>query len=225
MKPVLLAALAVSSVLAAQQLDSTPFSLQVSEKTKKSYVDELFFCYDYNADGVLDRTEAEAVVEGQLSGKFGECENEANLDSVLINSTYFATIKQWLGARKLKLDLLYRSSRDTCSYDSMHSKVDNKGPTITVMTSSAGEIFGGYLSIPFNKKTQGKKEDFKAFLFSLTRQERYPVKNPQKAYQEDDDKIFAFGKDDLKIKKTCLGSTYYFGEDFTTTPYVEYSTF
>ena len=107
----------------------------------------------------------------------------------------------------------------------MHSKVDNKGPTITVMTSSAGEIFGGYLSIPFDKKTQGRKGDFKAFLFSLTRQEKYPVKNPQKAYQEDDDKIFGFGKDDLKIKKTCQGTTFYFGEDYQTSPYVEYSTF
>jgi hypothetical protein len=119
---------------------------------------------------------------------FMECENEESLDSVLLtkNSTYFATIKEWLGARKLKLDLLYRASRDTCSYDSMHSKVDNKGPTITVMTSFAGEIFGGYLSIPIDQNTEGRKGDFKAFLFSLTRKEKYPVKNPQKAYQEDD---------------------------------------
>ena len=27
------------------------------------------------------------------------------------------------------------------------------------------------------------------------------------------------------MKKTCKGSTFYFGEDFNTSPYVEYSTF
>ena len=79
--------------------------------------------------------------------------------------------------------------------------------------------------ISFDKKTQGRKGDFMAFLFSLAREEKYPVKNPQKAYQEDDDKIFGFGKDDLKIKKTCQGSTSYFCEDFQTSPYVEFSTF
>jgi hypothetical protein len=107
----------------------------------------------------------------------------------------------------------------------MHGRVDNKGPTITVMTSKAGEIFGGYLSIPFDKTVQGKKADYKAFLFSLSRNEKYPIKNPSKAYQEDTDYIFGFGKDDLKVKKSCKASTFYFGEDFTTSPYVEYSTF
>ena len=99
------------------------------------------------------------------------------------------------------------------------------GPTITVMTSKAGEIFGGYLSIPIDKTVQGRKSDYKAFLYSLTRNEKYPVKNPQKAYQEDDSYIFGFGKDDLKLKTSCKGSTFYFGEDFETQPYVEYSTF
>jgi hypothetical protein len=74
-----------------------------------------------------------------------------------------------LGARKLKLELLYRSTRDTCSYIAMHGRVDKQGPTVTVMTSKAGEVFGGYLSIPIDKTIQGKKTDYKAFLFSLSR--------------------------------------------------------
>ena len=82
----------------------------------------------------------------------------------------------------MKLELLYRSSRDTCSYIAMHARVDNQGPTFTVMTSQAGEIFGGYLSIPFDKQITGRKTDYNAFLFSLTRNEKYPVSNPTKAY-------------------------------------------
>ena len=124
----------------------------------------------------------------------------------------------------MRLDLLYRMTRDNCTYTSMHAKADNMGSTITVMTSSAGEIFGGYSSIPFDKNTKGRKTDFKSFLYSLTRDEKYPVKNPTKAYQEDDSFIFGFGKDDLKVKSNCKGSTYYFGEDFETKPYVTYST-
>ena len=48
-------------------------------------MDELFLCYDSNSsDGMLDRREAEAVVQDQLDGKFGECENDDNLDSALL---------------------------------------------------------------------------------------------------------------------------------------------
>jgi len=228
MKPIIFA-LAISSVLAAQQFATTPFtqSLHVSEKTKKDYLDELFFCYDLNGDGQLDKNETLNFIEGQLNGTAGECEGQDSLDSALLskNSSYFTTLKSWLGAKKLKLELLYRSSRDLCSYISMHNRVDNKGPTITVMTSQAGEVFGGYLSIPFDKNVQGRKADKNAFLFSLSRNEKYPIKNPSKAYQEDADYIIAFGKDDLQVKKSCKGSTYYFGEDYSTNPYVEYSTF
>ena len=107
----------------------------------------------------------------------------------------------------------------------MHGRVDKQGPTVTVMTSKAGEVFGGYLSIPIDKTIQGKKTDYKAFLFSLSRNQKYPIKNPSKAYQEDSNYIFGFGKDDLQVKKSCEGSTLYFGEDYNTSPYVEYSTF
>jgi Ca2+-binding EF-hand superfamily protein len=77
-------------VFASQQIAKTPFtqSLQVSESTKQQYLDELFFCYDQNGDGLFDRNETSAMIDGQLAGTLGECEG---YDSELLskNSSYF----------------------------------------------------------------------------------------------------------------------------------------
>ena len=229
MRTTFFALLAVGSCYASVQLQDQTFqqSLQVTDNAKQQYLDELFFCYDLNADGQLSKSEAALVIDAQLNSNTTNCDNEKSLDSNLLNknASYFGILKQWFGAKQMKLELLYRSSRDGCNYEALHAKVDNKGPTLTVMTTFKGEIFGGYISIPFDKNVQGKKTDAKAFLYSLTREEKYPVKKPSKAYQEDNDYMFGFGKDDLKIEKNCKGSTFYFGEDFDTSPYIKYSTF
>ena len=48
----------------------------------------------------------------------------------------------------MKLHLLYRASRDRCdNRKAYHDRVDGKKGTITVVTSQAGQIFGGYTSI------------------------------------------------------------------------------
>ena len=59
--------------------------------------------------------------------------------------------------------------------------------------------------------------DEKAFLFSLTKNERYPVIDPNRAFYNDPSQpsgYIAFGKDDLAVFQGCRGQTYYFGEDF-----------
>ena len=48
----------------------------------------------------------------------------------------------------MKLHLLYRASRDRCDdRKAYHDRVDGIARTITVVTSEAGQIFGGYTSI------------------------------------------------------------------------------
>ncbi len=48
--------------------------------------------------------------------------------------------------KKVKLDLLYKASIDNFTASSFHSKCDNKGPTITFVTSTNSGRFGGYTS-------------------------------------------------------------------------------
>ena len=45
--------------------------------------------------------------------------------------------------------LKYRGSDNYFSAQAFHQKCDNVGPTITVVKSEFGEIFGGYTSKPW----------------------------------------------------------------------------
>lgn len=141
----------------------------------------------------------------------------------------------------MKLDLLYRSSRDGCDNQlAYHDKVDGVKGTITVVTSAAGEVFGGYTSIEqrklysywdrkdrnFPKKAKPDYDSY-AFLFSLSRNEVYPIKSDSAKvalgydYRDGSDYV-AFGEDDLVLGINCRGSTQYFGEDFQLPAGVEY---
>ena len=62
--------------------------------------------------------------------------------------------------------LLYRASRDGWSSTYFHIKCDNQGPTLTVIKTTEGYIFGGYLDKSWHSKDQWITSE-KAFLFSL----------------------------------------------------------
>jgi hypothetical protein len=51
-------------------------------------------------------------------------------------------------------------------------------------------------------------------LFSLSRNLKYPVKNANKAWYDDDQNLLGFGKDDLRVSKSCFADTSCFGENF-----------
>ena len=52
---------------------------------------------------------------------------------------------------------------------------DGKGPTLTVIKTTTGHIFGGYTSVSWDKS--GYKEDYNAFLFSVNKLTKYPIVN------------------------------------------------
>ena len=61
---------------------------------------------------------------------------------VLENTEYDSKLREWSGDYKLKL--LYRASEHDYTAKSFHDYCDNKGPTLIVIKSSGGWIFGGY---------------------------------------------------------------------------------
>ena len=60
----------------------------------------------------------------------------------IANQQYDDPLREWLGNDKWKL--LYRASEHGYSAKSFHEYCDNKGPTLMVVKSSGGWIFGGY---------------------------------------------------------------------------------
>jgi hypothetical protein len=88
-----------------------------------------------------------------------------------LNKLYGSNNQQW--------QLIYRASRDGFTAKRFHQFCDGYGPTMTVIRSQNGCIFGGYTSIPWSSSDQDKR-DGNAFLFTLTnlytiKPTKYPI--------------------------------------------------
>jgi hypothetical protein len=80
----------------------------------------------------------------------------------------------------MTLTLLFSGSTHGWKPSKFHELCDEKGPTITVMKSKAGRVFGGFAMQSWDSKT-GWKADKKAFIYSIDRQQIYRVIHAQKA--------------------------------------------
>jgi len=63
--------------------------------------------------------------------------------------------------------LLFRGSRDGFAASAFHLKCDNAGPTVTVIKSTTGRVFGGYTTKSWGGASSWIT-DSSAFLFSVT---------------------------------------------------------
>jgi hypothetical protein len=54
---------------------------------------------------------------------------------------------------------------------------DNKGPTLSVIKTTAGHTFGGFTTISWDSTTNNYKNDTQSFLFSVDKQTKYPIVN------------------------------------------------
>ena len=77
----------------------------------------------------------------------------------------------WCGGVQWKL--LYRGSRDGFSSQNFHSKCDNQGPTVTVIKSTTGHLFGGYNADSWDSSGQDKTNP-QCFIFTLTNPHGFP---------------------------------------------------
>ena len=79
------------------------------------------------------------------------------------------------------LSLLYRGSRDGFDTSPIHQCCSGAHPTLLLVKSEYGKVFGAYISIPWLEQQQDASET-KAFLFSLDTQEIFTLKRTVKAH-------------------------------------------
>jgi hypothetical protein len=80
-------------------------------------------------------------------------------------------MNEWMGRQKgcgMRLELLYRASRDGFKVTDFHRLCEHKGATVTVIRSKEGYVFGGYVDQSWNC-SKGWVASSSAFLFSLVR--------------------------------------------------------
>ena len=78
---------------------------------------------------------------------------------------FLKKIYEWTGYKNM--ELIFRGSRDGMYSKNFHEKCDNQSPTITLFRNDKGNIFGGYLPIPW-KSEGGYQNVNTAFIFTLT---------------------------------------------------------
>ena len=103
-----------------------------------------------------------------------------------------------------KFTLLYRGNRDSFKAARFHELCDNKGPTLSIIKSKCGKVFGGYTSTAWSS-VRGYKKDEKAFLYSLTNKIKYKAKDSaNNKVGHTPEYLIVFGKpNDLWLKADC----------------------
>jgi hypothetical protein len=79
---------------------------------------------------------------------------------------------EWLPKKKMRL--LYRSSRDGASAAPFHRLCNGQGPTVTMIKSSGGYVFGGYSGVAWSSVGRGHACP-SAFLFTVTNPHGDPI--------------------------------------------------
>ncbi len=93
-------------------------------------------------------------------------------DSQIMSLEQARLLKTWTQPNKkaqVKLHLLYRGSRDGFTAKAFHSRCDNVGPTVVVIQSHLGKIFGGFAAAAWTSDAQGIfVPNDRSFTFSIT---------------------------------------------------------
>ena len=93
---------------------------------------------------------------------------------IIITKEYKDLLNKWINNKNNEYSLIYKGSRDGDSFDNFHEKCDNKGPTILIIESKDGEIFGGYTEKSWKKTDSIPSPE--SFLFNLNKKKKYSIK-------------------------------------------------
>ena len=137
--------------------------------------------------------------------------------SSIASSNDFSLISEWINPKHIhKYTLLYQATRDGGLSTTFHKLCDDQGPTLTLISTKEGWIFGGYTDTSWEySKTNYFFWKFKStnntFIFSLSLRKKYPpsIDHPQIICSGSKGPAFGQGFDilvseqSLTIKSSC----------------------
>ena len=99
------------------------------------------------------------------------------LGDIIKTEEQYNLICDWINREKnFNFKLLYKASTDGDTKNIFHKKCDNQGPTVSIIESKDGHIFGGYASQSWDKNTHFIS-DVNSFLFNINAKRKYPGSN------------------------------------------------
>ncbi len=109
----------------------------ISEDSLKQFDDDIELLND------LDAIHCDNAIRLKISQLCLKNPSELLPNTHLVNQQYDSKLREWLG-NDYQWKLLYRASEHEYSATSFHECCDDKGPTLVIIKSSGGWIFGGY---------------------------------------------------------------------------------
>ena len=105
-------------------------------------------------------------------------ENKLFTGSEILTNEAKDMLLNWLPRKPNKITLLMNSNRDGDSTKSFMNKCKGKCPTLAVIKTTNGYVFGGYTTQMWK---EGKVKDNNAFVFSIDNKRKYKIKCPENA--------------------------------------------
>ena len=117
----------------------------ISEESLKQFDDESKLLNDLDT---IHCEDSDILVK--ISHYYFKNPSEFLPNTQLVNQQYDDKLRKWVGDYKWRL--IYRASEHGYTAESFHECCDNKGPTLIVIKSSGGWIFGGYTTQSWSGK-------------------------------------------------------------------------
>jgi len=212
--------LSLSSLIKGLKIDLNIGLTKTNRKTRENHLENL--CLK------IEKQRSQVLIYNQFNFEKLKSEIETNLTKLisehikLKESTIFINTSKILNNEDFdwikstlenpysgsKFELLYQGSRDGMHMSKYHEKVDNKGPTITIIKTDQSKVFGFFLDKSW---TSGKSNKVinsdRTLIFSVTNRKQYKYDNEgdddsseEEGYHpEGNESAFSFFNDSIQI--------------------------
>lgn len=126
-------------------------------------------------------------------------------------------VKNKLGKKIKKYNLLFRASENNYRAANFHTKCDGRNNTLTIVETKNGRIFGGFTDASWNQNSNGYISSSNGFIFSLDNYDIYYNSNSSYSIYSHSSYGPYFGSGDFIICDNCnannssesMGNSYY----------------
>ena len=120
----------------------------------------------------------EKMAKYDQTKKEEEEKNKLFTGSEILTNEAKDMLLNWLPRKPNKITLLMNSNIDGDSTKTFMDKCNGKCPTLAVIKTTNGYVFGGYTTQMWK---EGKVKDNNAFVFSIDKKRKYNIKQPENA--------------------------------------------
>ena len=127
--------------------------------------------------------------------------------SSLIGKKDEKAIKTFLQGKSLSAELIFDTAVDGDTLEAFKKKCEGQFPTLIIIKTDLGKIFGGYATCPW--KENGPIPDYDSFIFTLNPNAKYAITMPKYAlfgYNKKENIMFQFGLVGFRIDGNCTST-------------------